>query len=76
MSGFVQTSLIRVDIQVLQFLESKRVGPTQTHNDVLRGIIGLPSSDEAGEDTTPEQSAGSDAPAAVESITPARKIEG
>lgn len=54
----MQTSIILVDIQVLQFLESKRVAPVQTHNDILRGIIGLPPTDDDGEDKTPEQSPG------------------
>jgi hypothetical protein len=58
----VQPSLIRIDIQVLQILESRRTAAAQTHNDILREMIGLPPFDETvfnnGADTTAEQSVG------------------
>ena len=40
------SSLIRIDIEVHQFLESRRTDPTQTHNDILREMIGLPLAEE------------------------------
>jgi hypothetical protein len=47
----VQPSLIRIDFQVHQYLENRRTNPTQTHNDILREIIGLSPSDvNEGED--------------------------
>jgi hypothetical protein len=58
MSGFVKRPLIRVDSQVFQVLESRRAAPAQTHNDVLREMIGLPALDETEPDTTAEQSDG------------------
>jgi hypothetical protein len=45
----VQSSLIRIDIQVHQHLENRRTNPTQTHNEILREMLGLPLSDD-GED--------------------------
>jgi hypothetical protein len=40
------SSLIRIDIEVHQFLESRKTDPTQTHNDILREMIGLPLAEE------------------------------
>jgi hypothetical protein len=57
----VQSSLIRIDIQVHQYLESRRTDPTQTHNDILREMIGLPFSGEKASDevdATPKLSHG------------------
>jgi hypothetical protein len=58
----VEPSLIRIDIQVYQYLESRRTDPAQTLNDLLREMIGLPPSNENvlndGVDTTVELSRG------------------
>ena len=43
----MQPSLIRIDIQVHQYLESRRTDPAQTHNDLLREVLGLPLSNES-----------------------------
>jgi hypothetical protein len=58
----VQSSLIQIDIQVHQYLEGRRTDPSQTHNDILREMIGLPFLDQRvfadGLDTTGEWSCG------------------
>lgn len=54
----MQPSLIQIDIQVHQYLEGRGTDPSQTHNDILREMIGLPLLDQRafadGLDTTGE----------------------
>jgi len=38
----VQLRSIEIDVEVFRFLESRRISFTQTHNDILRDVAGLP----------------------------------